>query len=348
MFVDQAVIEVYAGNGGDGRVSFHRSKYKPKGGPDGGDGGDGGNVLLRADENLNTLYEFRGRHHWRAAHGEPGGASSMHGASAEDLVVRVPPGTLVFDADTGELLADLTGVREFVAAKGGRGGLGNEHFKSSVNQAPRRATPGQEGEARTLRLELKLIADVGLVGKPNAGKSTLLRALTRANPKIAAYPFTTLSPQLGICSLDASRRLVMADIPGLIKGASEGHGLGHEFLRHIERTRVIVHLIEGAPEDGTAPLENYRAIRKELSAYSSALAEKPEVIAISKADLVPAEERTRLVRELRTELQLGRDEEVLVISSAAGEGLETLTELLWAMLAKRPAEGWRSAEVDER
>lgn len=346
MFVDQAEIEVFAGNGGDGRVSFYRSKYQPKGGPDGGDGGDGGSIILRTDPNINTLYEFRGRHHWRAAHGEPGGSSSMHGASADDLVVLVPPGTLVYHGTSGDLIADLTDTTEVVVARGGRGGLGNEHFKSSVNQAPRKATPGGAGEALTLRLELKLIADIGLVGKPNAGKSTLLRAMTRANPKIADYPFTTLGPQLGICALDQSRRLVIADIPGLIEGAAEGHGLGHEFLRHIERTRVIVHLLDGAPTDGSTPLGNYEAIRAELAAYSSLLAEKPEIIAVSKADLLSDDERSSLVRELRTELQLGRDEEVVVISSADRTGLSELGELLWATLEKRPEEGWRAPQTE--
>ncbi|MEO1583383.1 MAG: GTPase ObgE [Planctomycetota bacterium] len=343
MFVDQADIEVFAGNGGDGRVSFYRAKFNPKGGPDGGDGGDGGSVIAQADTNLNTLYEFRGRHHWRADHGKPGDANSRHGASGGDLIVRMPAGTVIRDAETGDLLGDLGPGDEAVVAIGGRGGLGNEHFKSSTNQAPRKATPGEPGQRRRLKLELRLIADVGLVGLPNAGKSTLLRSLTRADPKIADYPFTTLSPQLGICALDQSRRLVMADIPGLISGAADGHGLGHEFLRHIERTRVIVHLLDIAPADGSTPLENYTTIREELAAYSSTLAEKPEIIALSKADLLPGTDaRDDAVRELRTTLQLGRNEDVLVISSAAGEGLSDLTETLWRLLEKKPGEGWAS------
>lgn len=341
MFVDQAEIEVFAGDGGDGRVSFYRAKFNPKGGPDGGDGGDGGDVIAKADPNINTLFEFRGKHHWRAEKGEPGDGNSRTGASGDDLAVLMPPGTLIYDADTDELVADLGPGDEAVIATGGRGGLGNEHFKNSVNQAPRKATPGEPGQRRRLRLELKLIADVGLVGLPNAGKSTLLQAMTRANPKIADYPFTTLSPQLGICALDQSRRLVIADIPGLIEGAAEGHGLGHEFLRHVERTRVIVHLLDIAPADGTTPLENYETIRGELGAYSSVLAEKPEVIVLSKADLLPDQgARDDAVREIRTTLKLGRDDEVLVVSSAAGEGVTDLGEVLWRLLAKKPSEGW--------
>jgi GTP-binding protein len=342
VFVDQAHIEVFAGDGGDGRISFYRAKYNPKGGPDGGDGGHGGSVIARADPSINTLFEFRGRHHWRADRGGHGDANSRHGATADDLIVRVPPGTLVYDAQTGQLLGDLGPGQELVLARGGRGGLGNEHFKSPTNQAPREATPGGPGEHRALRLELKLIADVGLVGMPNAGKSTLLRAMTRANPKVADYPFTTLSPQLGICQLDPARRIVIADIPGLVQGAADGHGLGHEFLRHVERTRVIVHLIEARPLDGSSPLDNYRAIRDELTTYSPRLAEKPEVIAISKADLVPDEaERSAMVRELRASLQLGREDEVLLLSSAAAEGVRELAETLWRLLAARPAEGWK-------
>lgn len=340
MFVDRATIHVKAGKGGDGHVSFYRAKYQPKGGPDGGDGGNGGSVVVEADPNVNTLLEFRGHHHWHAEAGEPGSYKQCHGASAEDLVLRVPPGTLIFDDETGELIKDLGPGQSFVVAKGGRGGFGNEHFKGPVNQTPRNATPGEPGEQRTIRLELKLIADVGLVGLPNAGKSTLLAALTRANPKIADYPFTTLSPQLGICLLDAARKVVIADIPGLIEGAADGHGLGHDFLRHIERTRVIAHLIEAEPSDGSSPVENYRTIRAELSAYSAVLAEKPEIIVISKADLVLEEDQDRLVREVRAGLQLGRSEEVVVISSAAGMGLEALRNLLWNTLSKSPEPGW--------
>ncbi len=340
MFVDQATIHVKAGKGGDGAVSFYRAKYQPKGGPDGGDGGNGGSVVLVADNNVNTLYEYRGHHHWHAKPGEPGTAKSCHGASAEDTILKVPPGTLVYDDETGELLTDLGPDQTFVVARGGRGGFGNEHFKGPLNQTPREATPGEPGEQRMIRFELKLIADVGLVGLPNAGKSTLLQAMTRANPKIANYPFTTLGPQLGICEIDAARRIVIADIPGLIEGAAEGHGLGHDFLRHIERTRVIAHLIEAEPADGSSPLDNYKKIHAELAAYSTVLAEKPEIIVVSKADLVLEEDQEKLVREIRTTLQLGRNEEVIVISSATTQGLDELKNLLWSMLSKQPETGW--------
>ncbi|HED53087.1 MAG TPA: GTPase ObgE [Phycisphaerales bacterium] len=342
MFVDHAIIKVKAGKGGDGCVSFYRAKYQPKGGPDGGDGGHGGSVIALADPNINTLIEFRGHHHWTASNGGQGEGSSKHGATAEDLILRVPPGTEIYDEATGEMLADLGEGDRFVVAAGGRGGFGNEHFKSATNQTPRQAVPGTPGEERTLRLELKLIADVGLVGLPNAGKSTLLQALTRANPKIANYPFTTLSPQLGICELDGSRRLVLADIPGLIEGAAEGHGLGHDFLRHIERTRLIVHMLDICPADGSSPVENYKLIQAELSAYSPILAEKPELIVLSKADLLMDDhERERVVREIRAGLKLGRDDEVVVVSSATRSGLAELAEQIWSMLNRKPEPGWR-------
>jgi len=328
VFIDQAVITVQGGNGGDGCLSFHRAKYVPKGGPDGGDGGDGGSVVLTTDENVNTLIDFRGTHHWTARNGEPGRGSQQHGASMPDLIVRVPPGTIVHDNETGEQLADIGPDQSFVVAKGGRGGFGNEHFKSATNQTPRQTTPGEPGERRTVRLELKLIADAGLIGLPNAGKSTLLAALTRARPKIADYPFTTLSPQLGIAEVDPSRRLVVADIPGLIEGAAGGAGLGHEFLRHIERTRLLVHLLDASGSDGAAPAENYRTIRDELAGYSPALVEKPELIVLSKTDLLP-DGADEIVRAMRVELRLGHESEVLAISSTSGEGLHELLEAMW-------------------
>lgn len=345
MFVDEAVITVKAGKGGDGHVSFFRAKHNPKGGPDGGDGGDGGSVVFRADPGLNTLLGFRGVPVWDAKPGVPGGKSQRHGAAAPDRVIDVPVGTLVYDERTGALLADVGAGDEVVVARGGRGGFGNEHFKSSSNQAPRTATPGEPGETRTLRLELKLIADVGLVGLPNAGKSTLLKALTRADPKIGAYPFTTLSPQLGIATLDATRRLVIADIPGLIRGASAGAGLGHDFLRHIERTRVLVHVIDACPADGSTPAGSYQTIRAELAGYSTQLAEKPEVIALSKVDLLGGERaRDEAVGAFRSALRLGVDVAVLPISSAANTGLGALLEVVWTTLhgpnAKVP--GWSS------
>ncbi|MEM9063945.1 MAG: GTPase ObgE [Planctomycetota bacterium] len=340
MFIDEATIEVFAGNGGDGRRSFRREKYMPKGGPDGGDGGRGADIVFVADPNANTLLDFRGRHHWRAAHGEHGGSSSKHGKGAADMVIRVPPGTVVFDEDAGETVADLAPGEQAVIAKGGDGGFGNERFKSATNQAPTQTTPGGRGEHKRLKLELKLIADVGLVGKPNAGKSTLLSVVTHARPKVADYPFTTLEPQLGIAELDPARRLVFADIPGLIEGAADGAGLGHEFLRHIERTRVLVHLLDAEPTDGTSPAENYRAIRAELAGYAPALAEKPEVVCLNKLDLMPEDEADAAVKELRAELELGHDTPVLGLSGATAVGTRELLEAVWAKLGARERPGW--------
>jgi len=344
MFVDQAVITAHAGNGGDGHVSFRRAKYVPKGGPDGGDGGDGGSVIARADENVSTLLDFRGVHDFRAEAGEPGRQKSQHGANGEDRIVRMPAGTLIYNDETGQLITDLGPDEEFVVARGGRGGYGNEHYKSATNQAPRKATPGGVGEVVRLRLELKLIADVGLVGLPNAGKSTLLAAITKAEPKIADYPFTTLSPQLGIAELDAKRRFVIADIPGLIEGAASGAGLGHDFLRHIERTRLIVHLLDIDPSDGSTPAENYRTVRAELSGHSAKLGEKPEVIVLTKADLVADEELEReMVSELCREIGIDKRDEVLVISAATRRGTRELLERLWEVLPAgrvRPEKGW--------
>ncbi len=265
MFVDEAVIRVEAGRGGDGCVSFRREKYVARGGPDGGDGGDGGSVILVAEEGVDSLAPLTHRREWRAANGQPGSGANCHGRSADDLVIPVPPGTMVFDAVHGHLIKDLSPAGErVVAAFGGKGGRGNARFKSPTNRAPRQSTPGEPGEARTLRLELKAIADVGLVGKPNAGKSTLLSRLSRARPEIAPYPFTTKHPHLGRVQIDFDRSFVLADIPGLIEGAHAGAGLGHEFLRHIERAGILVHLVEPEPADGSDPVANYRAIRAEL------------------------------------------------------------------------------------
>jgi len=346
MFVDRAIITVQAGDGGGGHVSFKRAKGLPKGGPDGGDGGKGGDVVFYADPGVNTLLDFRGVKHWRAESGEAGRKKQQHGADAEDRVVKVPPGTQAYDLGSGELICDLGPEERFVIATGGRGGFGNEHFKSATNQAPRTATEGDPGEVRELRLELKLIAEVGLVGLPNAGKSTLLKALTRADPKIGAYPFTTLAPQLGIAQLDPARRVVFADIPGLIEGAAGGAGLGHDFLRHIERTRVIVHLLDAVPPDGSTAAANYRAIRAELMGYSTELAEKPEVIVLNKLDLLADEgERRAAVEALCGELRLGADQAVVPISGATGIGLAGLLERLWAMLhaGNEKPEGWAPA-----
>ncbi|MCP4245488.1 MAG: GTPase ObgE, partial [bacterium] len=292
MFVDEAEIYAKAGNGGQGCVSFRRERYLPKGGPDGGDGGHGGDVVLRAVAGIDTLLDFAGRHHWTADNGRPGQGKDKTGRSGGDLIVKVPPGTLVYDRDTGLLLKDLAAADvETVIAAGGKGGRGNVRFASSTNQTPREFEPGQPGEHRALRLELKLIADVGLVGLPNAGKSTLLSRLSKARPKIADYAFTTLQPQLGIVALSGHRRFVMADLPGLIEGAHEGTGLGDAFLRHIERTRVILHLVDVQPPPGEpAPADAYRMIRRELQAYSQLLADKPEIVAANKIDLLDDED----------------------------------------------------------
>ncbi len=345
MFIDRAIIKVKAGDGGDGRVSFRREKYEAKGGPNGGNGGKGGSVVVVAEGGMSTLYDFHGNPIWTAKDGEQGGRKQCTGADAPDLVIKLPPGTLVFDNLSGDLIHDLKPGETFELCKGGKGGWGNEHFKSSTNQTPRTASPGEPGEGREVRLELKLIADVGLVGMPNAGKSTLLAALTRANPKIAAYPFTTLTPQLGIAELDATRRIVIADIPGLIEGASEGSGLGHDFLRHIERTRVLVHLLDAVPPDGSDPAENYRTIKHELSQYSARLGERPEVIALNKMDLLPGEkEQKAAVKKLCAALSLRADKDVLAISGAARSNLKPLLAKLWAMLhpANEQVAGWKA------
>ncbi len=347
MLADRAVIHVISGDGGDGCLSFRREKYIPKGGPDGGDGGRGGDVIAVADHNVQTLLDFRGQHHWRAEHGKPGQGADCTGASGEDLLLHLPAGTLIFETEDGKtpigLIADLTAGSQIVIAEGGKGGLGNAHFKSATNQAPRQFTPGVKGFEKTLLLELKLIADIGLVGKPNAGKSTLLSVISRAQPKIADYPFTTREPQLGIAELDADRRLVIADIPGLIEGAAEGAGLGHDFLRHIERTRVIVHLIEIQPADGSDPVENYTAIRSELYDYSPELAEKEEIIVVSKLDLLTTkEDQEEAVRLIRRELKLGPDEIVLGISSASSIGMRDLLETCWTKLGSKEHDGWNA------
>lgn len=341
------MIFVQAGKGGDGCVSFYRGRGIPKGGPDGGDGGDGGDIVFVTDTGLNTLYDFRGKHHWSAQNGEPGRGRSQFGAGGEDLHVRVPPGTLVYDAESDELVADLGEGEHEVIARGGRGGRGNERFKSAINQTPRQAEPGEPGHGFEARLELKLIADVGLIGKPNAGKSTLLKTLTRADPKIADYPFTTLSPQLGIAEIDPSRRLVLADIPGLIEGAASGAGLGHDFLRHVERTGVLLHLLDAAPPDGSTPAENYRAIRDELFQYAPALAEKDELIALNKLDLLPDDAARRdALNELCAELDVSRD--AFAISGAAGMGLEAVLERLWTLTRganDAPVDGWKGVDA---
>jgi GTPase len=323
MFVDEAQIYVKAGDGGNGCIAFRREKYVPKGGPDGGDGGRGGHVFFEAAADLDTLIDFAGKHHWRARNGVGGSGSNRSGPKGDDLVIRVPVGTLLYDTDLGLLLKDMNepGVRVMVC-RGGKGGRGNQHFATSTNQAPRIAEPGQPGQERNIHLELKLIADVGLVGRPNAGKSTLISRCSAARPKIADYPFTTLEPVLGIVELSDFRRFVMADLPGLIEGAHAGVGLGFDFLRHIERTALIVHLLEIEPADGSDPAENYAAIRSELRQHSRALASKPEVIVATKIDLDPEGEK---VKALRKRLH----KRLIPVSGVTGEGVRELSELLW-------------------
>jgi GTP-binding protein len=331
MFIDEVEIQVEAGKGGDGCVSFRREKYIPRGGPDGGDGGDGGSVILVAEEGVDSLAPLTHRSQWSAAAGQQGGSANCHGRSSEDLVIRVPPGTIIFDAKRGHVLKDLSVAGDrVVVAKGGKGGKGNVRFKSSINRAPRQSTPGDPGEARRLRLELKVIADVGLVGKPNAGKSTLLSRLSRARPEIAAYPFTTKYPNLGRVQIDFDRSFAMADIPGLIEGASEGVGLGHEFLRHIERAGILVHLVEPEPTDGTEPLANYRTIRTELEQYNAELGKRPEIVVVTKADLPNSRDVQQSLAEMT-----GR--EVLLISAVTGQGLNELVGRIAQMLQGEPA-----------
>ena len=328
MFVDRVEVLVKAGDGGRGMVAFRREKYVPRGGPDGGDGGRGGSVIVRADPNADNLAPLLHKKHWRAKSGEAGGTSNCHGADAEDVVIIVPPGTIVRDRGRGNLLKDLVNPGdEVTVAKGGRGGRGNRAFATATNRTPRQFEPGEDGEERWISLELKVIADAGLIGLPNAGKSTLLSRLSRATPEIADYPFTTKYPNLGIVGLGGDAAFVVADLPGLIEGAHAGVGLGHEFLRHVERTRVLVHLVEPFPTDGTDPVKNYQAIRKELTLYSLPLAGKPEVVCVSKAELTGADEvRQRLADEL--------GHEVLLISSVTGQGLAQLVGRVAQMLAE--------------
>lgn len=332
MFVDRVQIEVAAGDGGRGCSSFRREKYIPLGGPDGGDGGDGGSVILEARAGVDSLAALAHRMQWRAAGGQPGGPANCHGRSAEDLVLLVPPGTIVVDEATGLVLKDLaTAGDAIVAAQGGAGGKGNLHFKTSTNRAPREFGPGEKGQVRRLLLELKVIADVGLVGLPNAGKSTLLSRLSRARPQIADYAFTTKTPMLGIVSIDRDRSFVLADLPGLIEGAHAGVGLGHEFLRHVERAGIIVHVVEPQPVDGGDPVANYRAIRAELTLYAEQLGRRPEIVIVSKAELPGAEEvRSRLAAET------GRD--VLAVSAVTGVGLDRLISALAAEMDRQKRE----------
>lgn len=328
MFVDRVQIDLQAGQGGDGCVSFRREKYVPLGGPDGGDGGDGGSVILEAREGVDHLSAIAHRKFWKADDGNRGSGANKQGRSGKDLVIHVPPGTIVMDAKEGFVLRDLVHAGDqIVAARGGKRGYGNLHFKSSTNRSPHEATPGGPGERRVVILELKVIADVGLIGKPNAGKSTLLSRISHARPEIAAYPFTTKHPNLGRVQIDFDRSFVVADIPGLIEGAHRGVGLGHEFLRHVERAGLLVHLVEPIPFDGTDPVANYSAIREELVQYNPNLGQRPEIIAVTKGELPGAP-------EVREQLAQHIGEEVHLISAVTGLGLNGLIQRIAGQLAE--------------
>ncbi len=326
MFVDRVVLFVKGGHGGGGKISFYRAKYVMKGPPEGGDGGNGGNVIIRAIPGTDSLAAVSHIKHWKAERGGDGGVNNRHGFQGKDTVMFVPPGTVIRDRDRGHVLKDLTDAyEEVIVAKGGRGGRGNRHFATSINRSPRQCEPGEDGEERWIVLELKLIADVGLIGLPNAGKSTMLSRLTRAEPEIADYPFTTKFPNLGVVQFGHERGFVLADLPGLIEGAHSGVGLGLEFLRHVERTRVLIHLVEPMPMDGSDPIANYQAIRKELELYSQELSQKSEVLVMSKAELTDSD----VVRQ-RMEQELSKP--VLAVSAATGQGLSQLVNQVMEVL----------------
>lgn len=330
MFTDQVEIHVRSGKGGDGMVHFRREKYVPRGGPDGGDGGKGGDVIFEVKPTLNTLASFRQNQRFKAEDGVNGGPSQMTGRNGKDLIIHVPPGTLLYDADTGELIGDLTQPGQpLTVLKGGRGGRGNQHFATSRNQAPRTAEKGEPGEERRLKLELKLIADIGLIGVPNAGKSTLLSVLTNAKPKIAPYPFTTLEPNLGVANIDGDTTVVLADIPGLIEGASHGAGLGHDFLRHIQRTRVLIHLLDGLSED---PLADYSQTNSELSLFDPNLTKKPQIVALNKIDQPEVLERLPEIEKQFRKWKV----ELLTISALARTGTRELLLKAAQTLAETP------------
>ncbi len=342
-FIDEALIDVAAGNGGNGCASFRREKFIPMGGPDGGDGGRGGSIWAQADRNLNTLVEYRYTRSFKARNGEQGRGSDCYGKGGDDLVLKVPVGTVFHDADTEEVIADLArDGQKALIAKGGKGGLGNLHFKSSTNRAPRQCTPGEPGEERRLRLELKVLADVGLLGMPNAGKSTFIRSVSAAKPKVADYPFTTLHPNLGVVRVDADRSFVVADVPGLIEGAAEGAGLGHQFLRHLARTRLLLHLVDLAPFDPeTDPVREARAIAEELRKYDEDLYRKPRWLVLNKTDLVPEAERPARIADFVRDY--GWDGPVFAISAISGEGCQPLVFAIMAHLE----ENRRSRDAEE-
>lgn len=337
MFVDEVDIHVAAGAGGRGCLSFRREKYVPRGGPDGGDGGAGGSVFLAATAHRNTLVDFRFHPEFEARGGRHGEGSNRSGQSAEDLVIEVPVGTLVFERRAEgepELLVDLAEAgQRFLVARGGRGGLGNAHFATSTNRAPRKVQPGEEGEVRDLRLQLKLLADVGLVGYPNAGKSTLISRVSAARPKIASYPFTTLTPHLGVVALSDTRSFVIADVPGLIEGAHEGHGLGHQFLRHLERTKVLIHLVDVSGASGRDPVEDFDVVQRELGLFDAHLASKPQLVAANKLDAL--DDPDRLARLKAHVAQAGLP--FFEISGVTGAGVDRLIEAAWAAIAEARA-----------
>ena len=350
MFVDKTRIYVKGGDGGDGIVSYRREKYVPMGGPAGGDGGHGGDVIFRVDEGLRTLVDFRYQKHFKADRGEKGRNKSRHGANAEDMIVRVPPGTVVIDDDTKEVIADLTRQgQEVVIAKGGRGGRGNIRFATANNPAPELAERGEEGQERWVILELKVMADVGLVGFPSVGKSTLLSVVSAAQPKIGAYHFTTITPNLGMVDVGEGRSFVMADLPGLIEGAHTGIGLGHEFLRHVERTRIIVHVVDMAGMEGRDPFDDWVKINEELKLYNEKLSERPQIIAANKMDMPEAEENLAVFREKVREMT-GSDIEIMPISSLTRQGIQELLYRAMELLEQLPEapEVEEVAEVDER
>ena len=326
MFVDRVRIEAVAGKGGDGSMSFRRERFVPKGGPDGGDGGDGGDVVIVAKDGVNSLVNLNRRKQWKAERGTHGRGSKQHGKCGQHQTIDVPPGTIVMDAKHKFVIKDLAVAGDSViAAKGGRGGRGNTRFKSSTNQAPRKWTPGAEGESRDLILELKVIADVGLIGKPNAGKSTLLSRISSAKPEIADYQFTTKYPNLGMVEVDWETTFVVADIPGLIDGAADGVGLGHDFLKHIERSGILIHLVEPSPMDGSDPIENYFSIRRELKKYNESLIQRPEILVTTKSELPEAV-------EIHRELEKAADKEVQLISAVTGTGLPELIRKISQLL----------------
>lgn len=337
-FIDEAAIEVYAGKGGDGVASFRREKFIPKGGPDGGDGGKGGSVYAVADRNINTLIDYRYAHIFRAKKGQNGRGSDCYGKGADDIILRMPVGTVITDRATGNLIVDMASNQQKVLlVKGGSGGLGNLHFKSSTNRAPRQFTQGEPGQEFELKLELKVLADVGLLGLPNAGKSTLIRAVSAARPKVADYPFTTLKPNLGVVRVDQNRSFVMADIPGLIEGAAEGAGLGHRFLKHLTRTRLILHLVDMVPlDENIDPVQEAKALVAELSKYDETLYQKPRWLVLNKVDMLPEDRREQICSDFIG--KLGWKEKSFAISALTGKGCKALTYAIMEHLEQKIAE----------